>query len=89
MRQTVGPRFCARSHPESTYAPRGREGGRRKAYESVLGGGGVNALAYVRFEKNYTSNCCSPTHIRVSYSFLRPSFETKCRFPLGLSAPIQ
>ena len=51
---------------------RGGEGGRRKAYESVLGGGGVNALAYVRFEKNYTSNCCSPTHIRVSYSFLRP-----------------
>ena len=29
-----------RGYPESTYAPRGREGGRRKAYESVLGGGG-------------------------------------------------
>ena len=52
----------------------GEGGGRRKAYESVLGGGGVNALMYVRFEKNSTSNCCFPTHIRVSYSFLRPSF---------------
>ena len=29
-----------RGHPESTYAPREGEGGRRKAYESVLGGGG-------------------------------------------------
>ena len=62
---------AARGHPESTYAPREGEGGRRKAYESVLGGGGVNAIAYVRFEKNSTSNCCFPTHIRVSYSFHR------------------
>ena len=35
------------------------------------GRGGVNALAHVRFEKNSTSNCCFPTHIRVSYSFHR------------------
>ena len=52
-----------------------RGGGRgvvEKRTKAYYGEGGVNALAYVRFEKNSTSNCCFPTHIRVSYSFLRP-----------------
>ena len=35
---------------------------------TLRGGRGVNALAYVHFEKNSTSNCCFPTHIRVTYS---------------------
>ena len=73
MAQNSGfvPQITLRGHPESMYPPRGMEGGRRKAYESVLGGGGGNALAYVRFEKKSTSDCILRTaHSRISnYQF--------------------
>ena len=31
-RHKIGPKFCARGHPESAYAPRGWEGPCAKAY---------------------------------------------------------
>ena len=49
----------------------GGGGSSKSVRKRTRGRGEVNTLAYVRFEKNSTSNCCFPTHIRVSYSFHR------------------